>query len=54
MGWNWNSVAKACTDQLDPAGSGSGYDYSAVPYGYGDFHHPGDRYCNDDDWTDTA
>ncbi|KAB2368191.1 alpha-amylase [Actinomadura montaniterrae] len=142
--WNWNSVAKACTDQLGPAGYGavqvappaesvslastgdgahpwwevyqpvsynlagrlgtraqfaamvtachgagvrvyadavvnhmaganntltttyggstfdpSGYAYPAVPYGYGDFHHPGDGYCNDDDgviddWNDTA
>lgn len=37
----------------------SGYAYPAVPYGYGDFHHPGDGYCNDDDgviddWNDTA
>ncbi|GAA1820280.1 carbohydrate-binding module family 20 domain-containing protein [Actinomadura chokoriensis] len=40
---------------FDPAG----FSYPAVPYGYGDFHHPGDGYCDDedggiDDWNDTS
>jgi alpha-amylase len=40
---------------FDPAG----FSYPAVPYGYGDFHHAGDGYCNDDDaaiddWNNTS
>lgn len=40
---------------FDPAG----FSYPAVPYGYGDFHHANDGYCNDDDagiddWNDTS
>ncbi|TQM68697.1 alpha-amylase [Actinomadura hallensis] len=40
---------------FDPAG----FSYPAVPYGYDDFHHPGDGYCDDedgaiDDWDDKA
>ncbi|WP_433462193.1 alpha-amylase [Spirillospora sp. CA-128828] len=36
-----------------------GFSYPAVPYGYGDFHHPNDGYCNDDDggiddWNNTS
>jgi len=39
--------------------SPSGYSYPAVPYAYGDFHHPNDGYCADDDgviddWNNTA
>ncbi|WP_433825753.1 carbohydrate-binding module family 20 domain-containing protein [Actinoplanes sp. CA-015351] len=35
----------------------TGYSYPSVPYAYGDFHHPGDGYCNDEDgvidnWND--
>ncbi|WIM94203.1 carbohydrate-binding module family 20 domain-containing protein [Actinoplanes oblitus] len=29
--------------------SPGGYSYPAVPYSYGDFHHPNDGYCADDD-----
>ncbi|GIF16483.1 carbohydrate-binding module family 20 domain-containing protein [Actinoplanes teichomyceticus] len=29
--------------------SPSGYSYPAVPYAYGDFHHPNDGYCADSD-----
>jgi alpha-amylase len=37
--------------------SPTGYSYPSVPYSYGDFHHPGDGYCNDEDgvidnWND--
>src|SRR5690606_13673861 len=37
----------------------AGFSYPAVPYGYDDFHHPGDGYCDDedgaiDDWDDKA
>ncbi|TDD67037.1 alpha-amlyase, partial [Actinomadura darangshiensis] len=40
---------------FDPAG----FSYPAVPYGYGDFHHANDGYCNDDDagiddWNNTS
>ncbi|TDC49129.1 alpha-amylase [Actinomadura sp. KC345] len=36
-----------------------GFSYPAVPYGYGDFHHANDGYCNDDDagiddWNDKS
>ncbi|GAA4391183.1 carbohydrate-binding module family 20 domain-containing protein [Actinomadura verrucosospora] len=36
-----------------------GFAYPAVPYGYGDFHHANDGYCNDDDagiddWNNTS
>ncbi|BBH71570.1 hypothetical protein ACTI_82550 [Actinoplanes sp. OR16] len=39
--------------------SPSGYGYPAVPYSYGDFHHPNDGYCNDEDgvidnWNDIS
>jgi alpha-amylase len=37
----------------------TGFSYPAVPYGYGDFHHANDGYCNDDDggiddWNSTS
>ncbi|TDB84765.1 carbohydrate-binding module family 20 domain-containing protein [Actinomadura sp. 7K534] len=37
----------------------TGFAYPAVPYGYGDFHHANDGYCNDDDagiddWNDKS
>ncbi len=37
----------------------TGFSYPAVPYGYGDFHHANDGYCNDDDagiddWNNTS